>query len=274
MRTLIVGAKGMLGGMLAVVLADWQPVEWDRDELDITDGAAVRAKLEQLKPEVIINAAGYTAVDQAEAEEEKAFAVNEGGVRHLAHVAFALGATMVHYSTDYVFAGTKQDGYAEADPPGPAVNTYGASKLAGEQALTAVNPRYFLVRTAWLYGPGGQNFVDTIRRLTKEREEIQVVDDQYGNPTYTKDVAEATRALLEGTYTPGVYHVVNDGQATWYELARRIVAQLHLPTKVVSIPSSAYPLPARRPRYSILRNTRGPRLRPWQTALDEYLRSR
>lgn len=274
MRVLILGARGMLGQALAEVFADQRTVAWDREELDITDAAAVREKIGGGKWDVVINAAAYTAVDEAERQSEAAFAVNADGVRNVAEAAKSAGATIVHYSTDYVFPGDSLDSYAEDARPGPAVNVYGESKLAGEQVLQEVARKYFLVRTAWLYGSGGKNFVDTMLRLGKElgaSDPLRVVIDQHGSPTYTKDVAQATRALLLESYTPGVYHAVNSGTTTWYDLAREIFRLAGLEAPVAPVPSEAYPRPARRPAWSVLQNTRGPKLRPWPEALHDYL---
>jgi dTDP-4-dehydrorhamnose reductase len=271
MKILIIGARGMLGSMLQQVLADLDPTGWDRAELDIVDADAIRAKIGAEKPDVLINAAAYTDVDGAETNKELAVAVNADAVRNLARVAQELGTTVVHYSTDYVFPGTKAEGYAEDDAPGPAVNAYGESKLAGEKALQEIAPNFYLLRTAWLYGPNGKNFVDTIMRLGKERPELNVVNDQRGCPTFTKDVAQATRTLLEEKYPFGIYHTVNEGSTTWYEFTQEIFRLKGITTPLKPITSAEYPLPAKRPQYSRLLNTKGPKLRPWQEALADYL---
>lgn len=263
----------MLGSMLAQVFADRDPTIWDRDQLDITDEHAAREKITALHPQTIINAAGYTDVDGAESQRELAFKVNADAVRTLAQIAQDINATLVHYSTDYVFPGTKADGYNEDDEPGPAVNAYGESKLAGEEALREIAPRFYLLRTAWLYGPNGKNFVDTILRLGKEKDVLKVVNDQYGSPTFTKDVAMATRAVLDEHYAPGIYHTVNDGSTTWYEFTKKIFQLAGYATKLEPVSSAQFPRPAQRPKYSRLINTRGPKLRPWPDALDEYLKT-
>jgi dTDP-4-dehydrorhamnose reductase len=182
-----------------------------------------------------------------------------------------IDATFVHYSTDYVFSGDRPDGYTESDTPGSAVNSYGESKLAGEVALQTSGARFYLLRTAWLYGAGGKNFVDTMLRLASEREELRVVNDQYGSPTYTRDVANATRELLTN-FQPGIYHITNNGTATWYDLAKEACALAGAEVMVVPITSAEYPLPARRPQYSVLKNTGGPALRDWRDALKEYIK--
>lgn len=271
---LIIGAKGMLGSMLCEVFADLRPTCWDREEIDITDEDLVRAKLRELTPDVVINAAAYTNVDGAETDKGTAFLINETGVRNLAAVVMEIGSTLVHYSTDYVFPGTKADGYSEADSPGPAVNVYGESKLAGERALAQIRPKFYLIRTAWLYGPHGKNFVETMLGLAATHSQIAVVNDQHGSPTFTKDVAQFTRSLLEEQYPPGIYHAVNVGQATWFDFAKKIF-EFSSETMDVKYTSSAeFPRPAKRPQFSILQNTRGPAMRPWQRALDDYIKNR
>jgi dTDP-4-dehydrorhamnose reductase len=262
----------MLGQQLMNVFAGPGTVGWDRDEIDITDEASARRKISTLGPKVIINAAAYTDVDGAEAEREAAFAVNERGVRAVAEAARAVRARLVHFSTDYVFPGDNESGYGEDVVPGPAVNVYGDSKLAGERALAEIAPEYFLLRTAWLYGPGGKNFVDTMLKLGQERKELEVIDDQHGSPTFARDLALATREVVAGDFKPGVYHMVNAGVTTWYGFAQEIFHQAGLKLAVKPIDSRQFPLPARRPQYGILFNTRGPVLRPWQDALAEYIK--
>lgn len=271
MKILIIGAQGMLGSMLARIFADKNPTLWDRAEIDITNGEEVTQKISALAPRVIINAAAYTNVDGAETERNDAFEVNEHGVLNIAAVAREVDATLVHYSTDYVFPGTQEEGYGENDPAGPPLNVYGESKLAGEQALARIAPRYFLLRTAWLYGPRGKNFVHTMLSLAVKESKVSVVNDQFGSPTFTKDVALATRDLLEGDYQPGIYHTVNAGQASWYEFAREIFVLSEQSVQLEPITSDTFTRPAKRPKYSILKNTKGPRLRPWQEALADYI---
>lgn len=263
----------MLGRHLSEVFGSDDPASWDVGELDIADEESVRERVTIERPELIINAAAYTDVDGAETNRAKAFAVNEAGVRNIAKVAKDIGVPIVHYSTDYVFAGDNKEGYAENDAPGPAINTYGESKLAGERALAEIAPEFYLLRTAWLYGKGGKNFVDTIMRIGREKDTISIVDDQHGSPTYAKDLALATREIVAGDYKPGIYHATNAGIVTWFGLAREIVRLADIDTKVEAITSADYPLPAMRPSYSVLRNNNGPELRKWQKALEEYINS-
>lgn len=271
MRLIILGAGGMLGQELARVFGDFEVTALDRHEIDITKNGKVEKEIGRVKPDVIINAAAYTDVDGAESNRETAFEVNELGVRNLAVAAKKTGAKLVHFSTDYVFPGDKKEGYKEDDLPGPAENTYGESKLAGEKVLRKSGVEYYLVRTAWLYGAGGKNFVDTILRLATEKNELRVVNDQFGSPTWAADLARAIKELVEEKYEPGVYHLVNDGVASWYEFAREIMKLRNKNTMVVPVTTQEFPRPATRPKYSILINTKGPKLRDWREALQEYL---
>lgn len=272
MSLLIIGARGMLGQALAHVLFDQQLTLWDRDEIDITDAGATREKISDLRPTTIINAAAYTDVDGAEHDREAAFAINATGVANVAAAAKAVDAKLVHYSTDYVFPGDNPNGIHEDDQPGPAVNVYGESKLAGERALRDSGATYYLLRTAWMYGPGGKNFVDTMVTLAKTKTEAKVVDDQHGSPTFTYDVAYATQEIID-KYPPGIYHTVNSGQTTWYEFAQTIFKLLEMSIKITPVSSAEFPRPAARPKYSMLINSKGPKMRPWEDALDDYLKN-
>ncbi len=282
-KILIVGAQGMLGQALREVLKSYELTAWDRAELDITNAAVVQEKISALRPEVIINAAAYTNVDGAEKDRTAAFTVNADGVKNLAAVAKELGATMVHYSTDYIFPGDREAGYKEDDIPGPAVNVYGESKLAGERALQESGCQYYLIRTAWLYGAGGKNFVDTMLKLGKEprktrpaagpRGAVSVVNDQHGSPTYTQDLAHYTRELLDKNFAPGIYHATNDGAATWFDFAKEIFATTGMQVTVKPVSSAEFLRPAKRPAWSVLLNAKGPKMRSWQEALWEYLTS-
>lgn len=273
MNIVIVGARGMLGSMLAKVFAKYKPLLVDREEIDITNEQSVRQVLRDANATLVINAAAYTNVDAAEDHKEDAFLVNELGVKNLALVTRELSATLVHFSTDYVFPGTNSEGYAESDSPGPAVNIYGNSKLAGERALKESGCNFYLIRTAWLYGPNGKNFVDTMIALGQKEKTLKVVHDQYGCPTYTKDLAEYTKTLIEEEYPFGIYHGTNSDSASWFQLAEKIFEYTqNLAVVVKPVPSTDFPRPAKRPAYSILKNTKGPSMRPWQEALADYVR--
>lgn len=273
MKILILGSQGMLGSKLGTVFADTKPTCWDRNQLDITDENAVRTNILNLAPKIIINAAAYTNVDGAETDQKTAYLVNATAVGYIARAAKECGATMVHYSTDYVFSGEKKGGYTEEDIPDTPINSYGASKLAGEQELEKSGARFYLIRTAWLYGQNGKNFVETMLTLGSEKKELTVVNDQWGSPTYTTDLAEFTRKLLLESSKPGIYHAVNHGVTTWFDYAKTIFLLTQMPVTVIPMSSDTLARPAKRPQYSI-RQTKGPAMRPWQTALEEYLKMR
>jgi dTDP-4-dehydrorhamnose reductase len=274
-RWLISGAGGMLGTDLAAALASHgEPVTgMDRASLDVTDAAAVTDAVARCRPDVVVNCAAWTAVDDAEASEEQALAVNSGGAANLAAACAGLGTRMIQVSTDYVFAGNAGRPYAEGDVPAPST-AYGRTKLAGERAVLSRLPGAgYVVRTAWLYGAHGPNFVRTMIRLEGQRPTVDVVDDQLGQPTWTADVARQVIALVHAAAAPGVYHATSSGQTTWYGLAREVFALLGAdPSRVRPIPSSALPRPAPRPAYSVLGHDSwgGPGIPPigeWRTAL-------
>lgn len=257
-----------------------------RDGLDITDRDAVRTLIERLRPAVILNAAAYTAVDRAEEERAAAFAVNADAPGHLAEAAEATGAALIHISTDYVFDGSATRPSREDDPTGP-LGVYGASKRAGEEAVAARCPRHAILRTAWVYGVEGRNFVRTMLRLGAERDHLRVVDDQRGSPTFAGDLARAcltlaTRLRDRPAAEPGwgIFHAAGRGEATWCGFARAIFEQagtrLAQVPRIEAITTADFPTPAQRPAYSVLDTTRlaethGIRFRPWQEALGEML---
>ena len=276
-KVLILGAQGMLGTDLAHTLAGKCGLFlWDKEELDVTNERLVGEKIANLAPEIIINATGYTDVDGAEDNKEMAFKINDEAVRYLATAATATNAKLVHFSTEYVFDGTVEAGYNESAKPQP-LNVYGQSKAAGERHVTSYKQGY-LVRSSWLFGhapqlgkPRGMNFVDTMLKLTETKAEIKVVNDQYGNPTSTRDLAAAVYALVTGEYKPGIYHLVNDKRATWYEVAKEVFKLRGITVPLKPITSADYPTKAKRPKYAVLLNTKFPKLRPWATALRDYL---
>lgn len=269
---LVIGANGMLGhDLMAVLEGDVRGV--DLPEIDITDLASVRKILLTLKPRVIINSAAYTDVDGCEANVEQAMAVNGEAVGLLALTAREIGAKLVQISTDYVFDGKKGSPYLENDPIGP-LSIYGESKLAGE-LNAAMAPQHMIIRTQWLYGIHGKNFVETMIRLAGEKSELAVVDDQIGSPTFTRDLALAVKALVEKGCS-GTYHAANSGFCSWNEFARAIFEEEGLAVRVNSMTTKELNRPANRPLYSTLdcskleRDT-GFRPQPWQDALREYL---
>lgn len=290
-RILLVGSTGQVGTELQRSFAGFgELVACDRKALDLTSDDSVRAFVQHTQPDVILNAAAYTAVDKAESEPELAYAINARAPQVLAEEAARRGTLLIHYSSDYVFDGSKSSPWIEDDTPHP-LNTYGASKLAGEEAIRGVGGRYLIFRTSWVYGPHGKNFLFTMLRLGRERERLTVVDDQQGAPTTSIAIADATRAIVEGVLRgrfgatenwAGLYHMTCGGVASWCSFAQAIFARAgrlldgRLP-QVVPIASSEYPTPARRPLNSALcceklaRNFDA-RLPAWEAALDAVLR--
>ena len=281
MKVLILGAKGNLGGQLVKVFGS-EATSWDREDLDITNREEVAAKISGLKPEVIINAIAYNAVDKCEADEaEKVLAqkLNGEAVGYLAEAALAINAVFIHYSTDYVFSGEDKGGYDEDAKPGP-ISNYGASKLLGEGILhtkSVQGLKYYLIRTSKLFGPKGESefskpsFFDIMLNLAKEKEELKAVDVEFSCFTYTVDLARRTKELLEKEYPFGVYHLVNSGPATWYGAAAQLFKIAGIRVKLIAVGSEEFPRPAQRPKFSVLLNTKTPPLRDLSEALAEYL---
>ncbi len=248
----------------------------DIDQLDITDAAQCHERILDLRPEVIVNAAALTAVDYCESHAEEAFRVNGAGAGNLAAAAASAGATLVHYSTDYVFDGLQEEPYREDDATAPR-SIYGQSKLRGEDLIRAACPQHIILRTAWLFGRNGKNFIRTILDAARAGQALRVVDDQRGSPTYTRDLAVCT-ALMVRSGCRGTYHVTNSGACTWYELALRAVEWAGVRSaEITPVTTQEFPLPAPRPANSVLANARLadaglPPLRPWQEAVREYIR--
>jgi dTDP-4-dehydrorhamnose reductase len=273
MRVLVTGAAGMLGHDLAAHLRARHEVTGVDMDVDVTDLAAVRACLADVRPEAVFHLAAWTDVDAAEDAEEAATAVNGAGAENVAVAAAEAGAAMVLPSTDYVFDGRKGAAYAEDDPPSP-LGAYGRSKLDGERRALAAYPAGVRVaRTAWLYGSAGRNFVDTMRALAAERDEVTVVADQEGCPTWTRDLAPALEYLVG--CPPGVYHTAGGGSVTWAGFAEAVFQEAGLDCRVVPITTAEFARPAPRPSCAPLAVTRAgaPRLRHWRDALRGYLAS-
>jgi len=272
MRVLVTGAAGMLGRDLVPVLeAGGHEVTAVDLEVDITDPAAVDACFDRVRADAVFHLAAWTNVDGAEEREDDALAVNGAGSGNVAAAAARHGAPVVCVSTDYVFEGSSPEGYAEDDATGP-IGAYGRTKLAGELAAREAHPDGVrIARTAWLYGAHGNNFVDTMRRLAADRDEVTVVADQLGSPTWTRDLAPALVALLD--QPPGVYHTAGGGQVTWADFAREIFARSGIDCAVRDVTTAEFGRPAHRPAVSILRVTKPgvPRLRDWREALADYL---
>lgn len=283
MKVLVTGAAGQLGTDVVSLFqeAGHTVFACDRNNLDITDQDACFMALNELKPNAVIHCAAYTAVDQAEQEVDSAFAVNADGTRNLVIASERIGAKFCYISTDYVFDGLSKEPYHEYDNTNPQ-SIYGKSKRAGEILVQSLSSAYFIVRTSWVYGLHGNNFVKTMMRLGAEKPEIKVVNDQKGSPTYTVDLAHFLLELVQ-TEKYGIYHASNTGTCTWYEFAEAIFAEAELltdksyPAKVNPCTTEEYPLPAPRPQNSVMEHvairTNGlTDLRPWREGLRDFLK--
>lgn len=295
MKVLVTGANGQLGTDLCQALQHFELIPLTHRDIEISDMNSVKQVINKYKPDIVINTAAYVRVDDCESNQDKAFKVNALGARNVAVAAQELGARLVHMSTDYVFGGvgetlvvsSKSGGdkplpYTEFDAPIP-LNTYGKSKLAGEDFIRHLCQRYFIIRTSGLFriagasGKGG-NFVETMLKLAKERDELKVINDQVFSPTYTRDLAHKIAQLIE-TECYGIFHITNRGSCSWYEFTREILKQAGLKTIVTPIISDEYPQKAKRPRFSVLDNYHLRLLgmddmRTWQEALKDYMISR
>ena len=285
MRVLLFGSTGQVGHALQGLSRSGEPSspQWiclTRQDCDLADAASIRAAIERVRPDAIVNAAAYTAVDKAESDREACYLVNATAPGVMAAAAAPIGAKVVHYSTDYVFDGTKGAPYTEQDQTAPC-NVYGASKLAGEQAVLGANPNALILRTSWVYSSYGANFLKTMLRLGSERPELRIVADQHGAPTSAEAIAAATVRILEMAHdrkwSGGVHHMTAAGETTWYDFAKAIFARAPgtVPT-VLPITTAEYPTPAVRPAYSVLSNekfaqTFGFRLPKWQQQLDAVM---
>ncbi|MCW5701074.1 MAG: dTDP-4-dehydrorhamnose reductase [Bradyrhizobium sp.] len=288
-RLLVTGAGGQVGTELAAEAAGagFAVVAPPRAELDITDGGAVAAAIAAAKPDAVVNAAAYTAVDRAESEPEQARAVNARAPGILGKACDRAGIPLLHISTDYVFDGKSERPWREDDPVAP-LGVYGASKAEGEAALRAAAPRHIILRTAWVFSPHGNNFVKTMLRLASTRDELAVVDDQRGSPTSATEIAQALLALAASAVEArpadapiwGTYHFCNAGVTSWCGFARAIMAGAAVrggaTARIRPIPAADYPTPARRPTFSALDCTKlktvfGIEPRPWEEALDGTL---
>lgn len=290
-RILLIGRRGQIGFELHQALSPLGPVTaLNSQDLDLNDPAAIRSAVQAARPGWIVNAAAYTQVDQAETEPDEAHRLNVEAPAILAEEARRAGAVLVHYSTDYVFDGKKRDPYVEADPSGP-INVYGRTKWEGEQAIARSGACHFILRTSWIYGRRGRNFLNTLLRLAKEREELKIVDDQIGAPTWCKTVALTTAAILKACGAgsangvqenleriSGVYHMTCGESTSWFGFAQAILQESAASPapRLIPIPTRDYPTPAKRPAYSVLSNeklhsTFGCRLPSWREALHQCL---
>lgn len=291
MRMLVTGALGQVGYELRRTLAALgEVIPCSRTEMDLADANSIRTRVREAAPQVIVSAGAYTRVDAAESEPDVAMAVNGTAPGVLAEETKRLGAALIHYSTDYVYDGNTTRPYVEETAPNP-LGAYARSKLAGDQAIAAVAPAYLLLRTSWVYGARGKNFLLTMRRLARERDELRVVDDQIGAPTWCRMIAEATAQIVAScnkrgspvgriAEASGVYHLTCAGATSWFGFAKAIVSAApppgKAPPRLTPIATSEYPLPARRPANSVLSNeklacTFGIRLPAWDATLDMCL---
>lgn len=276
MRILLLGSDGTLGTALAVVFQDATLIMPSPSEVNFEKDESITVGVEQTAPNLVINAAAYTAVDDAERERDRAMRINGQAVGALADACAKRRVPLVHYSTDYVFAGNDQRGYNEQDIPA-AGNAYGQSKLLGERLLVQSGAAFLLIRTSRLYGQSGEgsrtkkNFVTLMIEQARTRDQIEVVNDERASPTYALDLAQATRQLVDSG-AGGIFHRTNDGSCTWYEFAREIFSEIGWRGKLVPVPGSRFPRPAPRPSSSVLLTTKLPPLRSWQAALKDYLK--
>ncbi|WP_410981729.1 dTDP-4-dehydrorhamnose reductase [Bacillus cereus] len=272
----ITGANGQLGRQFAEDLHDlgYRVCALSREDMDITDFSKVDLILRKINPNIIIHCAAYTKVDLAETERDKAFLVNALGTRNVAVVAEKISTKLVYISTDYVFDGKKDTGYDEFDTPNP-INVYGASKYAGENFVKNFHSGHFIVRTSWLYGEYGNNFVETMLKLAKNQLGIKVVNDQTGSPTHVKDLVQCVKELME-TELYGTYHVSNTGSCTWYEFAKEIFTLCNINVNTTPISTKGFSAGALRPAYSVLdsyalRLNGFDLMKTWREGLREYL---
>lgn len=277
MKVLVTGAKGQLGQDVVSLLKEqtWEVFGFGREELNITDKKQVSEKVLLIQPDIIIHTAAYTQVDQAESDEEAAFKVNAEGTKYLAQAAEAVGAKFCYVSTDYVFDGTKDTPYKADDQTNPQT-VYGKSKLVGEQYTQEYCSKSYIVRTSWVFGLYGNNFVKTMLRLAEENKELGVVHDQVGSPTYTNDLARFIISLVQ-TNKYGVYHGSNSGVCSWYEFAKEIFEQSNIEIAVNPLKTEDFPRPAARPKYSVLdkgmvEDNGFEAFQDWKEALKDFLK--
>lgn len=279
-RILVIGAKGMLGTDLTETLRSsfrMEVIGWDIEEIDIRDERETVEKIENIRPEIVVNLAAYTNVDDCEFQEGKAFATNAEGMRHVALGALRCHAKVVYLSTDYVFDGQKKEPYRESDIPNP-LSVYGHSKLKGERYLQDLMEDALIVRTQWLFGKCGKNFVTSILRQAREKGKLSIVNDQTGSPTYTVDLSYILSILIQRN-ARGIFHAVNSGVCTWYSFGQAILKHAGLVgVEVIPISSKELNRPAVRPLYSVLSCERlkqetGITLRPWSEAMKDYLQA-
>lgn len=275
MKIIILGGKGQLGKEFENFLKDKAEIySFSHLELDVLNQELLIKKIQEIKPEIVINCSAYTKVDKAEEEKEECIKVNAIGAKNVSYASYKVGAKIIYFSTDYIFDGEKESPYTELDNPNP-ISTYGRSKLLGEIYTSKHNPNHLILRISWLYGINGRNFVKTIIKKAKEEKELKIVSDQKGSPTYTLDVVKQTWELIKKDKV-GIYHSANQGETSWYEFAKKIIEKLKINVKISPIKTGKYPALAKRPKYSVLDNyllkLEGINImRDWETALNEFL---
>lgn len=276
-KVLVIGADGMLGMELFQSLKDkFQSFGTTINELDITDYTHTIQTIQKINPRVVVNVAAFTFVDQCEQEKKKAFLVNAEGAKNIALGCRKVNAQCIYLSTDYVFDGKKNEPYSEDDLPNP-ISVYGQSKLQGEKYVQEILDDYLIIRSSWLFGKEGSNFVKTVMKLSRETKELGMVNDQKGSPTYTKDLSQAI-ALLIAQDVRGIFHVTNSGSCTWFEFAQKVLDLIGSPMKLIPISSNQCGRPAQRPRYSVLgceklKNRTGFIMPPWGDALARCIKT-
>jgi len=278
LKVLILGAQGMLGQDMAEAFASYKPILFDRENLNLTDFSRVKEKLQRIKPDLIINCAGYTDVEKAEDNKDSANLINGDVVGDIAQICHNLNTTLVHISTEYVFNGEKKEGYDESDENN-SQNAYGRSKALGEKLLIENCQKYYLIRTSWIYGhhlqkgkERGVNFVDRMIELAQEKEELNLVNDQFSKPTYTKDLCEAIKKIVEEKHEFGIYHLVNEDKTTPLKFAQKIFKIKKIDIKTNPISYQDYPSKVDRPINAVLNNNKFPKLRSWKKAVQDYLK--
>ncbi|MHA1439872.1 MAG: dTDP-4-dehydrorhamnose reductase [Promethearchaeota archaeon] len=275
MKVLILGANGQLGSEFKTFLKNKAEIfALNHNELNVLDFKKLVNTFKEISPDVVINCAAYTKVDQVEEEENLAYQVNAVGAKNVSFASFKVKAKVVYFSTDYVFDGAKELPYREFDKPNP-LSIYGKSKLFGEEFTKQFNPNHLILRISWLYGINGSNFVKSIAKLAKGKGKLKVVNDQIGTPTYTLDVVKQTWQLIQND-SVGLYHCSNTGQTNWFEFAKKIVGQFNLNAKVLSIKTNEFPALAKRPSFSVLENyllkiENKNIMRSWEEAFNDFV---
>ncbi|MFA7657951.1 MAG: dTDP-4-dehydrorhamnose reductase [Candidatus Gastranaerophilaceae bacterium] len=269
MKILVTGSNGMLGQDLCPILEDegYELIETDAETFDVTNFETAKEILTREKPDIVIHCAAYTKVDKAEEEQDLAFLINAKGTENIAKICGENDITLVYISTDYVFDGDKKEPYLPEDKPNP-INIYGKTKFEGEKAVQKYCKKYYIVRTSWLYGHHGKNFVETMIS-SKDKAELKVVDDQIGCPTWTVEFSGGIAKLIQRHAPFGIYHICSGGKTSWYNFAREIFKQTGLPVNVKPCKTEEFPRPAKRPKYSVMDNQK--LCRNWEAALKDYL---